>query len=143
MSDLPLIISVDDHVIEPATVWSDRLPSKYHGISPRIVRAPVKEMTFIGGKFTAIPGEPGDPGEPVDWWFYEDLRRPLTRLDTAIGVPRDEVSLTGITYDDMLPGSYLVPERLAGHGRQPRRGVALLPDVPSLLRPDVLRGHRS
>jgi predicted TIM-barrel fold metal-dependent hydrolase len=112
MSDLPLIISVDDHVIEPATVWSDRLPSKYHGIGPRIVRAPVKEMTFIGGKFTAIPGEPDDPGAPVDWWFYEDLRRPLTRLDTAIGVPREQVSLTGITYEDMVPGSYLVPERL-------------------------------
>jgi predicted TIM-barrel fold metal-dependent hydrolase len=113
MRELPKIISVDDHVIEPATVWTDRLPSKYLDVGPRIVRAPVKEMTFIGGKFTAIPGEPGDPGEPVDWWFYEDLRRPLTRLDTAVGFDRDEVTLKGITYDDMRPGSYLVPERLA------------------------------
>ena len=113
MRELPKIISVDDHVIEPATVWTDRLPSKYLDVGPRIVRAPVKEMTFIGGKFTAVPGEPGDPGEPVDWWFYEDLRRPLTRLDTAVGFDRDEVTLKGITYDDMRPGSYLVPERLA------------------------------
>ena len=60
MRELPKIISVDDHVIEPATVWTDRLPSKYHDVGPRIVRAPVKEMTFIGGKFTAIPGDPGD-----------------------------------------------------------------------------------
>jgi predicted TIM-barrel fold metal-dependent hydrolase len=113
MRELPKIISVDDHVIEPATVWTDRLPSKYLDVGPRIVRAPVKEMTFIGGKFTAIPGDPGDPGEPVDWWFYEDLRRPLTRLDTAVGFDRDEVTLKGITYDDMRQGSYLVPERLA------------------------------
>ncbi|MUH51999.1 MAG: amidohydrolase, partial [Actinobacteria bacterium] len=91
MRELPKIISVDDHVIEPATVWSDRLPSKYRDIGPRIERRPVKEMTFIGGKFTAIPGDAGDPGEPVDWWFYEDLRRPLTRLDTAVGFSRDEV----------------------------------------------------
>jgi predicted TIM-barrel fold metal-dependent hydrolase len=113
MRELPKIISVDDHVIEPATVWTDRLPSKYLDVGPRIVRAPVKEMTFIGGKFTAIPGDPGEPGEPVDWWFYEDLRRPLTRLDTAVGFDRDEVTLKGITYDDMRQGSYLVPERLA------------------------------
>jgi predicted TIM-barrel fold metal-dependent hydrolase len=112
MRDLPLIISVDDHVIEPATVWSDRLPSKYAEIGPRIVRAPVAEMTFIGGKFTAIPGNPGDPGDPVDWWFYEDLRRPLTRLDTAVGFSRDEITLTGITYDTMRQGSYKIKDRL-------------------------------
>ncbi len=112
MRELPKIISVDDHVIEPATVWSDRLPSKYRDIGPRIERRPVKEMTFIGGKFTAVPGDPGDPGEPVDWWFYEDLRRPLTRLDTAVGFSRDEVILKGITYDDMRQGSYKLPERL-------------------------------
>jgi len=113
MRELPLIISVDDHVIEPATVWSDRLPAKYRDVGPRIERRPVKEMTFIGGKFTAIPGEPGDPGEPVDWWFYEDLRRPLTRLDTAVGFSRDEITMTGITYDTMRQGSYLLKERLA------------------------------
>ena len=112
MRELPKIISVDDHVIEPATVWSDRLPSKYRDIGPRIERRPVKEMTFIGGKFTAVPGEVGDEGEVVDWWFYEDLRRPLTRLDTAVGFARDEVILKGITYDDMRQGSYKLQERL-------------------------------
>jgi predicted TIM-barrel fold metal-dependent hydrolase len=113
MRELPKIISVDDHVIEPPTVWTDRVSKKFLSEAPRIVRAPVKEMTFIGGKFTAVPGDPGDPGEPVDWWFYEDLRRPLTRLDTAVGFDRDEVTLKGISYDEMRPGSFLVKERLA------------------------------
>jgi hypothetical protein len=27
-ADLPLIISVDDHVVEPPTLWTDRLPAK-------------------------------------------------------------------------------------------------------------------
>jgi predicted TIM-barrel fold metal-dependent hydrolase len=112
MRELPLIVSVDDHVIEPATVWTDRLPKKYLDVGPRIVRAPVKEMTFIGGKFTAIPGEPGDPGDPVDWWFYEELRRPLIRLDTAVGFAREDITLTGITYETMRQGSYKVKERL-------------------------------
>ena len=112
MRDLPKIISVDDHVLEPATVWTDRLPRKYLDVGPRIVRAPVKEMSFIGGKFTAVPGDPGDRGEPVDWWFYEDLRRPLLRLDTAVGYAREDVTLTGITYEQMRPGSFLLKDRL-------------------------------
>lgn len=112
MRELPKIISVDDHITEPATVWSDRLPSKYADIGPRIHRLPVKQMTFVGGTFTAIPGEKGEEGPLADWWFYEDLRRPLTRLDTAVGFSRDEVILAGITYDEMRQGSYKLKERL-------------------------------
>jgi predicted TIM-barrel fold metal-dependent hydrolase len=109
---LPLIVSVDDHVIEPPNVWTDRLPARYQDVGPRIKRAPIKDMTFVGGRLTVVPGEPGDPGDPVDWWLYEELRRPLTRLDTAVGVDRDQVKLKGITYDDMRPGSFLVKPRL-------------------------------
>ncbi|MCX6526555.1 MAG: amidohydrolase family protein [Actinobacteria bacterium] len=112
MRELPKIISVDDHVIEPATVWTDRIPKKYQDVAPRIERRTVKEMSFIGGKFTAIPGDKGDKGEMVDWWFYEDLRRPLTRLDTSVGFDRDDITLKGITYDTMRPGSYLIKDRL-------------------------------
>ncbi|MSO58922.1 MAG: amidohydrolase [Ilumatobacteraceae bacterium] len=112
MRELPKIISVDDHVIEPATVWTDRIPKKYLDVAPRIERRTVKEMSFIGGKFTAIPGDKSDKGDLVDWWFYEDLRRPLTRLDTAVGFDRDDITLKGITYDDMRPGSYLIKDRL-------------------------------
>lgn len=112
MRELPKIISVDDHVTEPATVWTDRLPKKYADVAPRVHRLPVKEMTFVGGKFTAVPGTKGDEGPLADWWFYEDLRRPLTRLDTAVGFPRDEVILAGITYDEMRQGSYKIKERL-------------------------------
>ena len=112
MRELPKIISVDDHITEPATVWSDRLPSKYADVGPRVHRLPVKQMTFVGGTFTAIPGEKGEEGPLADWWFYEDLRRPLTRLDTAVGFSRDEVILAGITYDEMRQGSYKLKERL-------------------------------
>jgi predicted TIM-barrel fold metal-dependent hydrolase len=111
-ASIPRIISVDDHVIEPAHVFEKWLPAKYRAAGPRIVRAPVKEMTFIGGKFTAVPGEPGDKGDPVDWWFYEDLRRPLLRLDSAVGFARDEITLTGLTYETMRQGSWKVKDRL-------------------------------
>ncbi len=112
MREFPKIISVDDHVVEPPNVWQDRLPAKYSDVGPRVLRAPVKEMTFVGGKLTVVPGEPSDAGEPVDWWFYEDLRRPLMRLDAAVGHDRDDITVEGTTYEWMRPGSYQVKPRL-------------------------------
>jgi predicted TIM-barrel fold metal-dependent hydrolase len=104
-----MIISVDDHVVEPANLWIDRLPLKYHDVGPRIKRAPMGEVTFIGGKLTI---KPGSEGAPADWWRYEDLRRPLLRVDSAVGVPRDQVTMSGITFDDMRPGSFEQKSRL-------------------------------
>src|ERR1700691_3401025 len=106
---LPMIISVDDHVVEPPNVWQDRLPSKYAEVGPRIVRAPMPEVEFRGG---SLKVKPGSVGEPVDWWYYEDLKRPLLRVDSAVGVPRDEVTMRGVMYEEMRPGSYEVKPRL-------------------------------
>ena len=129
------------------TTWSSRprcgptgSPAKHHDVGPRIVRAPVKEMTFIGGKFTPVVGEPGD-GPDVDWWFYEDLRRPLHsprrvgRSRPRRGAPRRHH--LRLDAPRRPPGE--TPAR--GHGRQLDRGVALLSHVPALLRPDVPRGE--
>jgi predicted TIM-barrel fold metal-dependent hydrolase len=55
---------------------------------------------------------PGGKGLPADVWHYEGFKRPLFRLDSAAGVPRDEVSIQVITYEDMRPGSYEVKPRL-------------------------------
>ncbi|GAA2410711.1 amidohydrolase family protein [Actinomadura vinacea] len=109
MPELPKIISVDDHVIEPPGVWADRLPARYRETGPRVVRAPA-EMDFVGGRFTFRMAE---EGPPCDWWVYEDLRRPLTRLDAAVGYERDDVQVVGVTYEEMRPGCHSVPERLA------------------------------
>jgi predicted TIM-barrel fold metal-dependent hydrolase len=109
MAEIPQIISVDDHVIEPATLWTDRLPSKYHDVCPRVIRKEFPESVFVGGKVSIVPG-----GKmlPADVWHYEGFKRPLYRLDSAVGVPREEVSIQVITFEDMRPGSYEVKPRL-------------------------------
>jgi predicted TIM-barrel fold metal-dependent hydrolase len=109
MGDIPKIISVDDHVIEPANVWVDRLPAKYREIGPHVKRAPMGEMTFIGGKFSYVPG--GD-GPQCDWWHYEDKAIPQTRLSAAVGFDRDEVKITAITYEEMRRGCWDPKARL-------------------------------
>ena len=49
--DVPKIVSVDDHVIEPPDVWTSRLPSKYADVMAP-VRAQRGTMNFVGGVFT-------------------------------------------------------------------------------------------
>ena len=102
MEDFPKIISVDDHVIEHANVWQDRLPAKYREIGPRVIQQR-GNMNFVGGVFSY---EPDESGQLCDWWLYEDKRIPQTRLSAAAGFDRDEVKVTGITYEEMRRGCW-------------------------------------
>ena len=108
-SEFPRIISVDDHVIEPPDVWADRLPARYREAGPRSVRAPLGEMTYVGGKMSFTGGE----GPPCDWWHYENKKIPTTRLSAAAGFDRDDVKITAITYEEMRPGCFDPVPRLA------------------------------
>ena len=107
--DIPQIISIDDHVIEPADVWQNRLPAKYREVGPRVIQERGK-MQFVGGVFSY---EPSDEGELCDWWLYEDKRVPQTRLSAAAGFSREEVKVTGITYEEMRDGCYDPVARLS------------------------------
>jgi predicted TIM-barrel fold metal-dependent hydrolase len=108
-ANFPKIISVDDHVIEHGRVWLDRLPAKYHDVGPRTIQER-GDMQFVGGVFSY---QPSDDGELCDWWLYEDKRVPQTRLSAAAGFDRDEVKVTGITYEEMRKGCWDPKARIA------------------------------
>ncbi len=108
----PRIISVDDHIMEPANVWQDRLPAKFKEVGPRLVRLKVAEMKFVGGVFSYREANEGEDGTWCDWWLTEDLRYPLVRLMAAAGYPREEVTVTPITMDDMRKGCWEQKARL-------------------------------
>jgi predicted TIM-barrel fold metal-dependent hydrolase len=109
MSELPRIISVDDHVIEPPHVWTTWLPERLRDRGPHVERMPLAEITMIGGAYQITPGT---DGPPCDWWVYEDLKMPHRRIIAAVGFDRDDITLTGITYDEMRPGCYEPKARL-------------------------------
>jgi predicted TIM-barrel fold metal-dependent hydrolase len=112
MPEIPKIVSVDDHVIEPAGVWQDRLPASYREIGPRLDRRKVKNMKFVGGVFSYEAAGPDEDGTWCDWWLIEDLQYPLTRLSAAAGYPRDEITVSPITMDDMRKGCWDQKARL-------------------------------
>ncbi len=110
---IPKIISVDDHVIEPVDVWSNRLPAKFADVGPRVERRKIKKMGYVGGVFSYEEASAAEDGTWCDWWLIEDLNYPLTRLSAAAGYPRDEVTVSPITMDDMRPGCHTQADRLA------------------------------
>lgn len=108
--ELPKIISVDDHVVEPAHLWQEWLPAKYKDKGPHIERHGLGGLTYVGG--TTYEYELTDDGDPCDIWFYEGKMYPHKRHVAAVGFDRDDMGLVPITYDEMRPGCYEPKARL-------------------------------
>ncbi|CAB4751446.1 unannotated protein [freshwater metagenome] len=102
--EFPMIVSVDDHVVEPPHLWTTWLPQKFREAGPKIERRNIGHMKHIGGgtyeqEFTA-------DGRPADCWVFEDLVYIHKRHVAAVGFSRDEMTMTPMTYDEMRPGCY-------------------------------------
>jgi predicted TIM-barrel fold metal-dependent hydrolase len=103
-SELPKIISVDDHVVEPSHLWQTWLPAKYRERGPRSERRGIGAMKHVGGGTYEQSFD--DNGPEADCWVYEDLVYINKRHVAAVGFDRDDMTMSPITYDEMRPGCY-------------------------------------
>lgn len=101
---IPKIISVDDHVVEPPELWSSRLPAKFKERGPRIVRE-AGRMDPATFKWVPTPD-----GVLADVWYYDGLVSPLNRLSAAVGL--GELGFGVTTFDEIHPGAWKQRERL-------------------------------
>ena len=109
-SDLPLIISVDDHVMEPKDLWQTELPPSLRERGPRVVQEKVR-LVFEGGHYGFERNDPD--GQLCDLWLYDDLVMPTGFLHGPAGVPREEQRNVAVVFEDMRPCTYDQHERLA------------------------------
>ncbi|UGQ12453.1 amidohydrolase [Yinghuangia sp. ASG 101] len=100
-------ISVDDHLIEPARLWQERLPLRWRDTGPRIVREGASEF-----------------------WMYEDRQVVTTGLNAVAGKTREEFSPEPITYEDMRPGCYEPAARVADMDQGHVLASMLFPSFP-------------
>ena len=107
MPQIPRIISVDDHVVEPPDLWTSRIPAQYQDRCPRVERD-TAIFNFEGGVFSYEKGVEG--GTPCDWWLYDDLVYPFPKLSAAVGF--DELDITPVTFDAIHPAGWIQKERL-------------------------------
>jgi predicted TIM-barrel fold metal-dependent hydrolase len=91
VSDL-ILVSVDDHVVEPPDVFEDHLPEVYRGRQdvPHVVRT-----------------KAGD-----DVWVYDGREFPNIGLNAVSGRPRDEYGVDPTSYQEMRRGCWDVDARI-------------------------------
>ena len=110
---IPKIISVDDHVVEPPHLFDRWLPEKFqsHPDKPRVERRGIAGIQYKGG--TTYEYQWDESAPKADIWFYGDLIAVHKRHVAAVGFDRDDMTMSPITYDEMRPGCYDPKARLA------------------------------
>jgi predicted TIM-barrel fold metal-dependent hydrolase len=121
--DLPKIISVDDHVVEPAHVWQTWLPEKYRERGPKVVRKRWGSFRQKGGAKYEMPEDPD--GLWGDAWVLDGQviyvhKRFVAIPESAVGrdgdgltLDRSQLEMTALTYDEMRKGCYDRDARVA------------------------------
>lgn len=109
-TDLPRIISVDDHVLEPRDLWQRELPPSLRDRGPRVRRERVR-LEFAGGTMQMHRDVPD--GQWCDVWEFDDLVLPTGLLHACAGYPPEEQEHRPAIYEDFRPGTYDQTARLA------------------------------
>lgn len=106
--ELPRIISVDDHVLEPPDLWIHRVPQRFQERAPRVVR---QRGRLVGdASLEWVIDE--EKGTWADVWYYEDCVKPLSRLFAAAGHNTETLDWEVVTFEDVRPGCWKQRERL-------------------------------
>jgi predicted TIM-barrel fold metal-dependent hydrolase len=103
-ADLPRLVSVDDHVIEPPHVWRDNVPAKHRDAAPAIVRRRGRVGKGRSSRTWVLEEDAEAPW--ADCWSYDGSLFPILRSLAAAGVPAGTDLSGAATFDDLRPGCY-------------------------------------
>ena len=85
-----ILISVDDHIVEPPDMFKNHLQKKYLDEAPRLVHNP----------------------DGSDTWQFRDVVIPNVALNAVAGRPKEEYGLEPQGLDEIRPGCWQVDERV-------------------------------
>jgi predicted TIM-barrel fold metal-dependent hydrolase len=88
-ADELILISVDDHICEPADMFDAHVPARWKDQAPRVVVEDGRQQ-----------------------WVYGDKRGRDLGLNAVAGKPREMYNIDACRYDEMRPGCYDVHERV-------------------------------
>jgi predicted TIM-barrel fold metal-dependent hydrolase len=145
MIDVPPIISVDDHIVEPPDLWQRWLPARYRAEGPRVVEGPYEMVpdtlnprAFRSG-WTAF--RVAIDGPRTDWWVYEDFRTGTLIGNASVGKTAAEIVPGPIRYADMRPGCYDRKARLQDMTLNHVERSLCFPTFPRFCGQTFLEGH--
>ena len=100
-----ILVSVDDHVVEPPTLFDNHLPAKWKDAAPRSIRK--------------------DDG--TDVWVFEGNEIPNIGLNAVAGRPPEEYNIEPTSYDMIRKGCFDIHERVLDMNRNGVLGSMCFP----------------
>jgi predicted TIM-barrel fold metal-dependent hydrolase len=85
-----VLVSVDDHIIEPREMFDAHIPERFRDRAPRVLT--------------------DDDGS--EYWLFENERAAYMGLNAVAGCPPEEYGLNPTRYDQMRKGCFNVDERV-------------------------------
>src|SRR5438132_14327119 len=105
-----VLVSVDDHVVEPPGMFERHLAPKWHDVAPKVV-----------------PRADG-----TDVWLYDGKELPNIGLNAVAGRPPEEYGLEPTSFAEMRPGCYDIHERVRDMNANGVLGSMCFPSFPQL-----------
>ena len=103
-----IMVSVDDHIVEPRGMFDGRVPAKYADRAPQLVRK--------------------DDG--TDVWIYNGSEIPNIGLNAVVGRPPEEYGLDPTSLEEMRPGCFDVDQRVRDMDANGVLGSMCFPSFP-------------
>jgi predicted TIM-barrel fold metal-dependent hydrolase len=103
-----VIVSVDDHVVEPPDLFAHHLDPKYADVAPRL------EHTEAG----------------KDVWRFGDVVIPNVGLNAVAGRPKSEYGIDPTSFDELRPGTYDATARVQDMSANGVLGSLNFPSLP-------------
>ena len=103
-----ILISVDDHIVEPPDMFKNHLAKKYADEAPRLVHNP----------------------DGSDTWQFRDIVIPNVALNAVAGRPKEEYGLEPQGLDEIRPGCYNVDDRVKDMNAGGILGSICFPSFP-------------
>jgi predicted TIM-barrel fold metal-dependent hydrolase len=90
-----ILVSVDDHVVEPPNMFDNHLPAKWKDLAPKSVKR----------------------ADGTDVWVYEGSEIPNIGLNAVAGRPPEEYNVDPTKYEEIRAGCYDIDERVKDMNR--------------------------
>jgi predicted TIM-barrel fold metal-dependent hydrolase len=103
-----VLVSVDDHLVEPPDVFEHHLPAKYKDMAPRVVQTK----------------------DGSDVWTFNGETIPNIALNGGAGRPREEYGIEPTSFSEMRPGCYDIDERVKDMNAGGVLGSMCFPSFP-------------
>ncbi len=90
-----ILVSIDDHIVEPADMFEGHVPEKYADQAPKLIR----------------------DADGKDQWMFQGIVQGTVGLNAVVSWPKEDWGLDPTSMAEMRPGAYDIHERVKDMNR--------------------------